>query len=188
MCESGAWDAVQGPILHVVYRDHRGDRDLNVEEQGDLLRDLYAVDPPGGQPLAMPYTENEVCAFERRHDLALPGLFRQYLRKVSREAHTNTYRVLLELPMNRIFRESPIPAGVDYFTDQDFPLADDADDDDEGVLNGTIEFGEGGCNYQDYLVLRGPQKGNVIQASNMDRFFVVPLWRELFKPVVYTTR
>lgn len=184
--ESGAQDGEHGPILNVINGSDDGSfESLTVEEQGDLLRDLYAIEfprirqyaSPPERPLAPPYTDAEVQAFERHHDLALPGLFRQYILKVSREVHTNSYRVLLNLSIGRDgvskLGTNPIPAEGTFFTHDDLSEEDD-------ILDGTLYFGEGGCGDQDYLIVRGPQKGRVLECSDMESFCTDTLWYHLF--------
>jgi len=115
-----------------------------------------------GRPLAPPYPENIVRAFEQRNDVTLHPLLRQYLTKVSSDAFTSAYRVHLDM--------SGKCEGTNPITEPDVYVYSDQDEEEENAdpYNGALYFAEGGCTFDGYVIIRGPLKGWVVECTDED--------------------
>lgn len=123
-----------------------------------------------GEDLLPPYSWDEVLRFEEEIGGRLPPFFRTYLLFVSRETHYAKYRTYIHLrlessrPHQDRIRKMNEKEEYDLWGTLERQGA--PDDEYPDLLDGTIQVGDDGCEYSQYLVVRGESKGLVFETDS----------------------
>jgi hypothetical protein len=165
-----------GCILHagnMKFRCRVATNSDDIVVLADHMLDIYKTltfDPP----LLAPYTIDEITKFENS-GIILPPLLRIYLLQISRETVCNTYRVTINLTIDKEIM-SPNTAVNQYNSSQTIEESPDC-------LDGTLYLSTSGSGYNDYLIVNGFCPGAVMSFNGQDAYVVNPLWRHLLNPI-----
>ncbi len=109
-----------------------------------------------GYTLKPPYTLKEIEEYEKKYDVILPHILREYLFCISRE-NTKGYPCIISLnePDDIYLDDSGYN---EYYYDYEV-------DKSKFIKNLFIEIYDGGCTYQSYICIKGPWYGKI--ACNM---------------------
>ena len=133
----------EGPINGISWddiRDHYNAKKRSTRAVGISGRDY-------GPKLLPPFSEKEICEFEKRCDLTLPSALRIYLIAVSREVFVSSY-----------------PREVYLYDDKtscSFPAKLGWIERGENTDDGMLCIGYDGCAFSILIIIKGNQHGSV---------------------------
>lgn len=110
--------------------------------------------------LRAPYTLEDISKFESKNNVSIPYAFKKYLTSVSSDTNIDSY--IFRVSLNQDIQEGDCPYSdsSNFECDATFDSTQDC-----SCFRGTMCVGDGGCDNQVLLILRGPKRGYVLRQS-----------------------